>query len=213
MRNFEERKAEVFRRSEKRIKERKRNRNRILACCIPLCLCITILSVIYLPNANLFSDKSGNAEDMNMAGGLNGTSEFIYTSLEITNNIESTGNSRKENDIANIENIYNIIQSSFSAEEDLPTGDKHDEFPHAQKGEGANKDENHSGIDQFQNYTKGMSYTITFIAVDGTQRNYTLDGNLLTNKATKQEVTLTDSQMSELQKALGLEFTWEEESK
>ena len=42
MRSFEERKAEVFRRSENRIKERKRNRNRILAMCIPICLVITV---------------------------------------------------------------------------------------------------------------------------------------------------------------------------
>ena len=49
MRNFEERKAEVFRRSENRIKERKRNRNRILAMCVPLCLILTMFSVTILP--------------------------------------------------------------------------------------------------------------------------------------------------------------------
>ena len=49
MRNFEERKAEVFRRSENRIKERKRNRNRILAMCIPICLVITVWSIMILP--------------------------------------------------------------------------------------------------------------------------------------------------------------------
>ena len=48
MRNFEERKAEVFRRSENRIKERKRNRNRILAMCIPLCLVVTVWSIMIL---------------------------------------------------------------------------------------------------------------------------------------------------------------------
>ena len=49
MRNLNECQAEVFRRSEKRIKERKRNRNRILAMCIPLCLIITIFSVAMIP--------------------------------------------------------------------------------------------------------------------------------------------------------------------
>ena len=38
MRNLEDCKTEVFRRSEERIKERKKKRNRVLACCIPLCL-------------------------------------------------------------------------------------------------------------------------------------------------------------------------------
>lgn len=49
MREINECTAEVFRRSENRIKERKRNRNRILAMCIPLCLIITIFSVTMLP--------------------------------------------------------------------------------------------------------------------------------------------------------------------
>ena len=49
MREINECTAEVFRRSENRIKERKRNRNRILAMCIPLCLIITIFSVTMIP--------------------------------------------------------------------------------------------------------------------------------------------------------------------
>ena len=49
MREINECTAEVFRRSENRIKERKRKRNRILAMCIPLCLIITIFSVTMLP--------------------------------------------------------------------------------------------------------------------------------------------------------------------
>ena len=49
MRELNECKAEVFRRSDNRIKERRRNRNRILAMCIPLCLVLTIFSVMILP--------------------------------------------------------------------------------------------------------------------------------------------------------------------
>lgn len=44
MRSFEERKAEVFRRSENRIKERRKARSRALTVCIPLCLIITVWS-------------------------------------------------------------------------------------------------------------------------------------------------------------------------
>ena len=49
MREINDCTAEVFRRSENRIKERKRNRNRVLAMCIPLCLIITIFSVAMIP--------------------------------------------------------------------------------------------------------------------------------------------------------------------
>lgn len=48
MRSFEERKAEIFLRSENRIKERKKNRKRILTVCIPLCV-ILILGSAVLP--------------------------------------------------------------------------------------------------------------------------------------------------------------------
>ena len=49
MRELNECKAEVFRRSDNRIKERRRSFNRVLAFCIPLCLMLTIFSVTMLP--------------------------------------------------------------------------------------------------------------------------------------------------------------------
>lgn len=49
MRELSECRAEVFRRSDNRIKERKRNRNRILTMGIPLCLVVALLSVTVLP--------------------------------------------------------------------------------------------------------------------------------------------------------------------
>lgn len=64
MRELNECTAEVFRRSEKRIKERRRTRNRVLICCIPLCLIITIWSVTILPGiAPLTIDKANSAEE------------------------------------------------------------------------------------------------------------------------------------------------------
>ena len=60
VRSLDECKAEVFRRSERRIKERKRIRNRALALCIPLCLLI-LLSASMLPGA-LFAG-SGDAPE------------------------------------------------------------------------------------------------------------------------------------------------------
>ena len=49
MRELNECKAEVFRRSDNRIKERRRKFNRVLAFCVPLCLILTIFSVTILP--------------------------------------------------------------------------------------------------------------------------------------------------------------------
>ena len=49
MRELNECKAEVFRRSDNRIKERRRKFNRVLALCVPLCLILIIFSFTILP--------------------------------------------------------------------------------------------------------------------------------------------------------------------
>ena len=49
MKGLNEYKAEIFRRSESRIKERRRNRNRVLALCIPLCLILVLIPAAVLP--------------------------------------------------------------------------------------------------------------------------------------------------------------------
>ena len=60
MRDLNECKAEVFRRSEKRIKERRKIRNRALALCIPLCLLI-LLSSSMIPG--MLFEGSGDAPE------------------------------------------------------------------------------------------------------------------------------------------------------
>lgn len=88
MRNFEERKAEVFRRSEKRIKERIRKRNSIMAAGIPMCLVFIVLSIISFPEietattpdvheevtegaySNLYGEKLGSAAGAHKDGGI-----------------------------------------------------------------------------------------------------------------------------------------------
>lgn len=61
MKNFEQTRAEIFRRSEERIKERKRNRRRALALCIPLCLAVLVCSALFLPA--LFPPQNDTAQN------------------------------------------------------------------------------------------------------------------------------------------------------
>lgn len=49
MRNFEERKAEIFRRSEERIIEKRKKRSRIISICIPLLIFLGAYSIFILP--------------------------------------------------------------------------------------------------------------------------------------------------------------------
>jgi len=80
MRELNECKAEVFRRSNNRIKERRRKFNRVLALCVPLCLILTVFSVAILPAMmpagagekgyymyGTEHDGNGNRSDMNGA--------------------------------------------------------------------------------------------------------------------------------------------------
>ena len=83
MRDLEQAKAEVFRRSNARIKKRKTIRRSILACCVPVVLCIGIWSFTILP-AMMPAKASDSAEaDFHIMSGANGLapeSALVYDS-------------------------------------------------------------------------------------------------------------------------------------
>ena len=208
MRNFEERKAEVFRRSEKRIKERKRNRNRILTLCLPLCLVLTVWSVTILssmlPTNNKNSVADGSPEAV---GGVSGNSaKFI--SVSVSGGGNAPHSTVLVEDVNIVAQIYYSIDSAFvyASEED----DKHS----AGNGMTEEKVEDYGdNFSQSESTNLASGYTITFTTGTGTQLVYTLNGNVLTDNATNKRVTLTDTQRSQMLDRLGLVITWEEEPK
>ena len=121
MRSFEERKAEVFRRSENRIKERRKARSRVLAVCIPLCLIITVWSVTVLPAMLPVNNKNSGA------------------AAECTENISGASNSYNKNDPEEIAEAYRLVQSMLNGNE---KNDNHRTEDHEQQqtaGGNANK--------------------------------------------------------------------------
>lgn len=68
MRSFEERKAEIFLRSYKRIKDRQRAFSRVVAACIPICIITIGLMVAMLPG-----DPAGNDSVGSTLGGATGS--------------------------------------------------------------------------------------------------------------------------------------------
>lgn len=176
MRNFEERKAEILRRSEERIKERRKSRRRILACCVPLCLCIAILTAIYVPKKK---EKSGNT---NNYGYSQPAEEFPYTSLELV------GNDTELNNTADIKDIYEIINSAF--ESDGASSAQND-------GKGVVNGSNKSKS-QRDTYDTNALYTFKFSSSDGKQAVYTLSGNTLTDETTKNAAAISDEQLEKL---------------
>ena len=205
MREINECTVEVFRRSEKRIKERKRNRNRILALCIPLCLIVTVWSVMILP-AMLPASKSDNSagEGMDIMGSVDGT-EAAFVRVEVMSTGTATQSSVLKDDAAEVAQIYYTVQSSF-----VNSGGGNKESANEKPEDDALTEENK---DYSQSGTTNLSsgFRIIFTAENGIQKIFSLDGDKLINETTKQETILTEDQRSNLLNMLGLTIIWEED--
>ena len=70
MRDLEQAKAEVFRRGNARIKKRKAIRRSVIACCVPLVLCVGIWSATILPA--MMPAKSADSAESAVMNGMNG---------------------------------------------------------------------------------------------------------------------------------------------
>ena len=207
MRNFEERKAEVFRRSENRIKERKRNRNRILALCVPLCLILTVMSVTMLPSMLSIGDKNSAADEgENLAGGIE-SSTVLTMQVELFGKDDALQSSVMNEDANAVTQVYYSIESLFvSADEN--------EKPAAGQESVEDYEDKHK-----ENYSQGTApslssgYRITFKTDKDIKAVYVLNGNILTNAQTNEKVTLSEDQRSQILNELGIVLTsWEVES-
>ena len=205
MREINECTAEVFRRSEKRIKERKRNRNRILAFCIPLCLIVTVWSIMILP-AMMPANKSDNnaGEGMDIIGSVDGT-DTAFVRVEVMSSGTATQSSVLKDDVDEVAQIYYTVQSSF-----VSSGEGNKESANDKAEDDALTEENK---DYSQSGTTNLSsrFRIIFTTENGAQTVYSLSGDKLINETTKQETILTKDQRTNLLNMLGLTITWEED--
>ena len=195
MRNFEERKAEVFRRSEKRIKERKQRRNHILMACIPLVLCITILGAFLFPGAT--------PEDPGIIGSAGGgltEEKFESLSCPIAKITITGGNfSQTYREVEDLLLISDQLYSYGSRGEET-NGTTYDGIA----SEGADRGE--SADDIYGNITdnSNVAYTITLVTHEGVKTEYQLAGKTLENLTTKQTYHLSQTQANELYELLGI---------
>ena len=192
MRNFEERKAEVFRRSEKRIKERKQRRNHILMACIPLVLCITILGAFLRPNVT----PDGAAEPGDTRPVVDGMGSDGFTSLfcpiaKIT--VSANNFSISHTEVADLllisDQLYSYGTRAPSSNGTTDTVVDEDDVP---KDNGEDMD------------SANDAYTITMVTHEGVKTEYQLVGKTLTNLTTNQTYKLTQTQANELRTLLGI---------
>ncbi len=190
MRNFEERKAEVFRRSEKRIKERKQRRNHILMTCIPLVLCLTIFGAFLFPQLDDLKQapESNNEHYFSGAMGTEVDGGLFAGSVEVSGN----GVSSYYTSVENVQGIMRLINGIVAVPETNDGDDLRDYIT----------DESTS-TDKNENYQESC-YKIVVKRSDKTSTEYLLVGSVLIDQTTHQEYPVSEDAMKDLKNALGI---------
>ena len=197
MKDLNECQAEVFRRSEKRIRQRKQRRNHILMACIPLVLCITILGAFLRPNVT----PDGAAEPGDTRPVVDGMGSDGFTSLSCPiAKITVSGNnfSISHTEVADLlllsDQLYSYGTRAPSSNGTTDTVVDEDDVP---KDNG--EDVSGSIMDSAND-----AYTITMVTHEGVKTEYQLVGKTLTNLTTNQTYKLTQTQANELRTLLGI---------
>ena len=200
MRDLKECRAEVFRRSEKRIKERKRKRGLALSCCIPVCLVLIVGAVTVLPKLFTPVDESLGVEKS--------------VKIEITD---------ADTALALYESISGFYEASAEEKaEESSTGTDHGEAVGTVGSDkvllGSSAETQEEDLEQYLDikamasikYTYAASpeqkeQVFTFWIEDGTECEFRLEGNTLVDVKNGTEIELSDEQLEILKEILGLE--------
>ena len=195
MRELHECQAEVFRRSDKRIKERKQRRNHILMACIPLVLCITLLGAFLFPGATPEDPRFNGS-----AGGGLTEEKFESLSCPIAKITVTGGNfSQTYKEVEDLLLISDQLYSygSRGSETNGTTDD-------GIASEGEDRKENADDVSGSVADSANIAYTITLITHEGVKTEYQLVGKTLKNLTTKQTYNLSQTQVNELYELLGI---------
>ena len=182
--NFEQRMAEIHRRSEHIFRQRKRRNRRILAVCIPFVLCIGICAAVLLPKrtktqapeVTLESPQQSQLCSITKIQVSGGDVSHIYT------------------DAADVMLIYNQLSCYTQSPESNTAQDI--------TTESADDAEN-SEVTGAPSVS-ATGYTITLYLHDGTTTEYYLLNASLKSTQTQETYPLTQTQLTELKALLGL---------
>ena len=197
MRNFEERKAEIFRRSENRIIERKRKHRQLLAFCIPFCV-VCIFSAAIIPslpfatddsaaesNIAIFDSADKSDEDLS-AGELH---SYVTVAIDGINKQQYTVTAA-----SSVDGIFELFDEIFSY------------YDISDFSETASNTADSSTLKDAPSEDKINNSITVELNNNGSKRILTLDGNSLSDTANNIEIELSDEQLNELKTALGLAY-------
>lgn len=190
MRTIDECRAEVLRRMEIGIRERKRKRNRVIAVCAPLCLFTVICSVMLLPAMLSASGSHDGVKTEMAADRTEGGPQILFTSAEIVNSSCSAEKTAVSTDTEQVDMLYKSILKLF----DRTSVEAYDgaTVPEGMDEEAATEDSS-LNVD-----TAHSKYTITFCSSHGDRIVYEISGNSLTCKTAYDETVLTQGELMEL---------------
>lgn len=216
MRNLEECKAEIFRRSEKRIKERQKKRKRVVTASISLIFCAVIGGFAVLPTVfgadrpEIYDESRAESD---ISRGLSGA-ECRYTATEISVNGEE---GRRIESMSETAEIYAVIAEAFDTaverarelDEQRTSNSKNPavdaNFNLSANDDLAVSDDNaYLEVSSAEMAVQAVSYEITLIAPDGSRASYSLIGNVLFDRTANRKCVLMTEQLAELSSMLGI---------
>ena len=187
MRTFDERMAEIYRRSEQILQQRRKRRKHILLTCIPLVLCLSILGALTLPSMQ----PKGDAAPENMVADANGIYSADVVKVEVIGEEQTFT-------YTDVQEVLNISDYLHEHTLEPPTS--------GQPGNNDTCDREDSSQtileDGFTGSCTGVTITLTM--EDGSQIRYFLDEVGLINAQTGHSYFLTEDEISKLKDQLGL---------
>ena len=221
MRNLEDCKTEVFRRSEERIKERKRKRNRVLACCIPLCLLLVAGGLYLRPLLEPVDEigglySGGTVIPDRILGGLDYelySSATAYSSVTITDRTGSKEVSRRVTDREALGELCGFLATYFDMSGTTVREETADGADGASGGKplfgiadgatGTDKETIRDEVELKYHLEEPLAeYTLVFRLSTGEELRFRLHENYLYNESTGCVVTLSDDRLAALKAQL-----------
>lgn len=199
MRSIQECQAEVFRRSEIRIKARKKRRQQIITACLPLVLGVCAVSALVLPELLQTGAKTSEAAPA-MGSPDGGYYSYSCAIEKIT--VEGKGICLQVTDTERTMSIYDhltgrTVGSTADQPKDSPRPENESEATTPKQ----NTDKTGSATED----CAGDGITVTVIMGDGSRREFLLAGDVLTDLKENRSRRLSAYQLAELRQLLGLD--------
>lgn len=195
MRTMQECYEEALRRSEERIKERKKRRTHLLVACIPLVLCLTIFAGFLLPGFGVTTDMAAPEATLPLyhaESAMGDGAVILMDSVEVVGN----GLSHKYTAPEEVREIMDFITSIVTTPQTNTTTETFDIITDSSLTEDA--------LILPGEGTLVNGYQITLLHSSGTTEEYTLLGPSLTNCATGEVFPLNEETYFALKDLLGI---------